>query len=155
MKKIIITAALAAFMLGGYSQDKKEAAKAEKQVTIPQLVTKTFAAQYPKVAKVKWGIEKPGEYEAEFDYNKAEMSALYNEKGTLLETETEIKNAELPQAIRTTLAKDFVGYKFDEFEKAEANGIVTYEMEAKKDKKTFELVFDRSGKLINQEEEKE
>ena len=152
---MIFTAALAVFMLNCYSQGKKEVAKAEKKVTVPELVKKTFAAQYPKVAKVKWSIEKLGEYEAEFDVNKVEMSTVYNEKGTLLETETEIKNADLPKEVKATLAKDFIGYKFDEFEKVEAKGVVTYEMEAQKDKKTYELVFDKNGKLLKQAEEKD
>ena len=153
MKKTIITAALALLLLNGFSQDKKDA-KAGKQVNVPETVKKAFAADYPKVAKVKWSLEKPGEYEAEFDFNRSEMSAVYNDKGSLLETETEIKRSELPQAVQSALIKDFAGYKLDEFEKAEAKGVITYEMEAKKGKVLYELIFDGNGKQIKKVEEK-
>ena len=154
MKKLIILLTTALFLLNGYSQEKKETSKDEKQVVVPDAVKKAFAAQYPKVAKVKWSLEKAGEYEVEFDNNKTEMSVLFDEKGILLETESEIKMADLPQAVKATLAKDFAGYKIDEAEKSEAKGVVKYEMEAKKDNKEYELVFDSTGKLLKQEEEK-
>jgi hypothetical protein len=83
------------------------------------------------------------------------MSAVLDEKGTLLETETEIKESDLPQAVKSTLAKDFAGYKTDEILKAVANGITTFEMGAQKDKKEYMLEFDMNGKLLKQTEEKE
>ncbi len=154
MKKVIISAALAVFVLNGYSQEKKEASKSHKQLNVPEVVKQAFAAQYPKAAKVKWSLEKPGEYEAEFDLNKTEMAALYDSKGGLIESETKMKESELPQAVKATLVKDFAGYKIAEVEKANAKGVVSYEMEAKKEKKEYELVFDKTGKLLKQEAEK-
>lgn len=154
MKKAIVSAALALIVLNGYSQEKKEVSKSHKPLNVPGVVKQAFAAQYPKAAKVKWSLEKPGEYEAEFDLNKAEMAALYDSKGALIESEKKIKESDLPQVIKSTLAKDFTGYKIAEIEKAEAKGVVSYEMEAKKGKKEYELVFDKTGKLLKQEAEK-
>lgn len=151
MKKILFTAVISAFLLNCNCQEKKE----DKQVIVPELVKKSFAAKYPTATKVEWDVEENGEFEAEFDLNKSEMSVLYNANGDLLETEIEINESELPQSVKAALAKDFAGYELDEFEKTDAKGLVTYEIEAKKDKKEFELVFDASGKLIKQEEEKE
>lgn len=153
MKRIMVFMLIGLFSTVVIAQKKER--DNEKRVTVPEVVKQIFTKQYPSVKKVKWGIEKPGEYEAEFDFNKAEMSTVYDEKGILLETETEIKESDLPQAIKSTLAKDFAGYKIKEYEKNEAKGIVTYEMEAKKDKKKFELVFDSNSKLLKQEEKKE
>jgi hypothetical protein len=155
MKKSILLVALAVFLLNVYSQEKKETSKTEKQINVPEVVKKAFATQFPKVAKVNWVLEKTGEYEAEFNSNKIEMSAVFDEKGILLETESEIKEAALPQTIKSVLAKDFAGYKIDEIAKTEAKDAVTYEMAAKKDKKEYGLVFDKNGKLLKQEEEKE
>lgn len=132
------------------AQEKKES----KIVNVPELVKKEFTKKYPAATKVKWSLEKAGEYEAEFNMNKKEMSVVIDEKGHLIEIETEIKEAELPQALKATLAKDFAGYKIDECEKAEAKGVVTYEMEARKDKIEYELVFDSKGKLLKKEEKK-
>lgn len=154
MKKIVGFMLISLFSVAVIAQkNDSDKEKNEKKVIVPDVVKKAFATQFPKVAKVKWGIEKPGEYEAEFDLNKTEMSVVYDEQGTLLETETEIKESDLPQALKSILAKDFNGYKIKEYEKNEAKGIVTYELEAKKDKKEFELVFDSNGKFIKQVEE--
>jgi len=149
MKKTIITLALLVFLFSAFTQEKKE--KGEKQIVVPEMVKKAFMAKYQTATKVEWGLEKEGEFEAEFKMNKVEMSVVFDEKGNVLEVETEIKEAALPQAIKTTLTKDFEGYKLDEVEKAEANGETTYEMEARKDKTKFELVFSPDGKLIKKE----
>ncbi|MCE1188257.1 MAG: hypothetical protein LWX56_03870 [Ignavibacteria bacterium] len=155
MKTKLLIALLITFGSYAIAQEKKESPKPEKQVNVPELVKKEFAAKYPKATKVKWGIEKPGEYEAEFDLNKSEMSVVIDEKGNVLEVETEMKEAELPQAVKATIAKDFAGYKIGEVEKSDAKGVVSYEMEAKKDKAEFELVFNGNGKLLKKEEKKE
>lgn len=83
MRKTIIAVALSSLVICGYSQGKKETAKASK-VNVPEVVTKAFTNQFPKATKVKWSIEKPGEYEAEFNTNLSEMSAVYSDKGDLL-----------------------------------------------------------------------
>jgi hypothetical protein len=83
------------------------------------------------------------------------MSANFDINGNFLETESEISETDLPQSIKVALSKDFAGYKIEEVEKSDAKGIVTYEMEAKKDSKEYELVFDCNGKLLKQKEEKE
>jgi len=155
MKKLVLLALLALLITGLHAQEKKETNNPEKKVAVPELVKKSFAKEFPAAVKAEWGIEKPGEYEVEFTSNKAEMSALFDETGALLEIETEIEKSELPPAITEALSKDFTGYKFDEFEKNDSKGTITYEMEAKKDKEKFELVFDTNGTLLKKVNEKE
>ncbi len=139
----------ACFVLGSFAQ-------AQKKDEIPAPAKSAFTAKFPKAQKVKWSIEKPGEFEAEFKLEGTEMSVLYDANGVLIVTEVEIKESELPQAIKATIAKDFAGYKLDEVEKAtDAKGVVTYEMEAKKGKAEYELAFDSTGKVLKKEEKKE
>jgi hypothetical protein len=152
MKTAILSILLALFLVNACAQENKQ--KGEKKVKVPELVKKAFATKYPKATKIEWGLEKEGEYEVEFKMGKSEMSVVLDEKGDVLEVESEIKESELPQAIKTTLAKDFIGFKLDEIEKAEAKGVTSYEMEAKKDKAELELVFDAAGKLLKKEEKK-
>ena len=122
----------------------------------PTAAKTAFAAKYPTAQKVKWSVEKPGEFEVEFTLNKVATSALYDATGKLLETEGEIKDSELPQAVKATIAKDFAGYKLDETEKAiDTKGIITYAMEASKGKVKLELSFDTNGKLLSKESLKE
>lgn len=146
MKRLLILSVLFIFIGYCHAQDKK--------VDVPAAAKTAFAAKFPQATKVKWSLEKAGEYEAEFMLGKVETSAVFDRKGTLLETETEIKESELPEAVKTTLAKDFAGYKLDEIEKTDAKGVISYEMEAKKDGKKYEIVFDANGKLLKKEEAK-
>jgi hypothetical protein len=119
---------------------------------IPAAAKSTFAAKFPTAQKVKWSIEKPGEFEVEYTFNKMESSALFDAAGALLETETEISESELPAAAKTTLAKEFAGFKLDEIERStDAKGVISYEMEAAKGKEKLELCFDANGKFISKE----
>jgi hypothetical protein len=140
-------------MLSANSQEKKETRKAEKQVVVPAAVKKAFTLKFPAAAKVEWGIEKQGQYEAEFDQNKTGMSALFDTKGTLLETESTITETNLSQTIKSILAKDYSTYKVKKIEKNEAKGVVKYEVVVVKGKKSSELVFDASGKQLKKEAE--
>jgi len=81
---------------------------------------------------------------------------VFDSKGNLVETETEIKESELPQAVKATIDKDFIDYKLDEIEKAtDAKGVTTFEMEAAKGKDKLEISFDAKGKLLSKEPLKE
>lgn len=148
MKKLLTLLICMVFVAFGFAQKPKEEA--------PAAAKAAFAAKYPTAEKVKWSVEKPGEFEAEFTLNKVESSALFDAAGKFLESETEIKEAELPQTVKATIAKDFAGYKLDEIEEAtDAKGITTYEMEAAKGKDKLEISFDANGKLLSKEPLKE
>ncbi|HEY3369312.1 MAG TPA: PepSY-like domain-containing protein [Prolixibacteraceae bacterium] len=142
MKKLMVLFICIVFVLGVSATNQKE----EK---IPAAAKTGFAAKFPMAQKVKWSVEKPGEYEAEYKQNGVESSILMDAKGNVLETESEIKEGELPQAVKAVIAKDFAGYKLDEIEKAvDAKGATTFEMEAVKGKDQLEISFDSNGKLL-------
>lgn len=148
MKKLMTMLVCISFVICVNAQKPKEEA--------PAAAKAAFAAKYPTVQKVKWSVEKPGEFEAEFKLNKVETSVLFDATGKFLESEVEIKEAELPQAVKTTISKDFAGYKLDEIEKAtDAKGATTYEMEAAKEKDKLEISFDANGKLLSKKPLKE
>lgn len=154
MKKTILLMALLAFLFNTQAQTVKEKPKSKAKLIVPEVVKSAFKSAYPAVTKVKWDMEKTGEYEAEFKINKVEVSVVYDEKGNLLETETEIKFSDLPQAVKDAIAKDFAGYKIEEIEKVEKKGVISYEMEVEKGKMEYELTYDLNGKLLNKEEKK-
>ena len=77
---------------------------------------------------------------------------MFDVTGKFLEAETEIRESELPQAVKATQAKDFAGFKVDEIEKStDPGGVSSYEMEAAKGKEKLELSFDANGKLLSKE----
>lgn len=146
MKKLLLISICLGFILSSIAQKKNE---------IPASAKTAFSGKFPDAKKVKWSIEKPGEFEAEFTLNGVESAALYDVNGQLIETETEIKETELPQAVKSAIFKDFAGYKINEIERAvDSKDVVTYEMEAKKSKTVYELVFLPDGKLLKKEERK-
>ena len=151
MKKKILVMAFAFALVNVSAENKKESTKSRKVLEVPESVKSAFTAKFPSATKVKWSLEKEGEYETEFVQNKVEISTLYEANGTLLCTETEILKSDLPAEVQATLARDFADYKFDEIEKADQKGVITYELEAEKGKEKSELVFDINGKLLKQE----
>src|SRR4051794_5304095 len=80
---------------------------------VPAAVKAKQKSLYPTSKISKWEKED-GKYEAEFDLNKVETSTLFDEKGNLLETETEIKISELPAAVSTYVARNYQGQKVKE-----------------------------------------
>jgi len=145
MKKLLVLIVCLILVFGVSGMNQKD----EK---IPAVAKSGLAAKFPTAKKVKWSVEKAGEFEAEFTLNKVETSVLFDAKGNLLETEVEIEETELPQAVKATLTKDFASYKLDEIEKAtDAKGVITFEMEAAKGKEKLEISFDTYGKLLSNE----
>lgn len=146
MKKLfLLTICLAFFTVFCVQAQKKS-----KRVEVPAAVKSAFEAKYPKAEKVSWGMEKQGEYEAEFVLNGIESSANFDSKGQFMEFETEIKESDLPQVVKSVLAKDFAGYKIGDVSKStNAKGVTEYEMEAAKSKDKFELSFDANGKILS------
>ena len=149
MKKLLVLSVCLTLFIDVSAMNKKD----EK---ISATAKAGFATKFPAAQKTKWSVEKPGEFEVEFTLNGVATSALVDQKGNLLETETEIKESGLPQAVKATIAKDFIGYKLDEIEKAtDTKNVTTYEMEAAKGKEKLEILFDSNGKLLGKESIKE
>ena len=112
------------------------------QKTPPTAVVTAFNQKFPDMKDVDWGLEKNGQWEAEFDQNGVDMSADFSAEGTWLETETEIKVADLPAAVKTALN----GKKVKEAARIQrADGSTVYEAEVRHK----DLLFDASGKMVN------
>jgi len=157
MKKLLILLSLTAFLCSCHhghkyhgEKDKKEE-KCKQEIVIPTEVNDAFAKQFAKGKEVEWSLEIADVYEAEFTLDKTEMSALFDTKGTLLETETSVMESDLPKIVKDSLAKSFAGYTLSEIEKVEAKGVVSYELEVKK---AAVLSFDTKGKLVKNEVKK-
>lgn len=109
--------------------------------TPPTAVLNAFHIKFPNVAHVSWDLEKNGNWEAEFEIAEIETSANFSADGKWIETESEIKPADLPAPVRSALT----GKKIKEAARIlRADGTTVYEAEVgKKD-----LVFDEKGKQL-------
>lgn len=110
----------------------------------PAAVKAAMAKLYPTVKKVKYAKEN-SDFEAEFAYKGNEMSAVFDAKGMLKETETEIAVSALPASVRDYVAKQMPGKKIKEAaEIVDAKGVKTYEAEVG----GKDLMFDMAGKPL-------
>jgi hypothetical protein len=122
-----------------------QAEKKEKGITPPAAVKAAFEKAYPGATKVKWGKENGEEYEAGFVNGKKELSAVYDSKGTLKETEEEVEVSALPASVTSYVAQHYKGAAIKEAARITTTaGVVTYEAEVNK----TDLLFDASGKFI-------
>lgn len=112
---------------------------------VPAAVKGTFTKAYPK-AIVKWEIEDKN-YEAAFKQDGKAITVVIDEKGILLETETDVTISELPKAIIDYLATHYRGKKIAETAMIKkANGEINYEAEVNK----VDVIFDSKGSFIKE-----
>jgi Putative beta-lactamase-inhibitor-like, PepSY-like len=142
MKKImIILSACLLISILGYSQ-KTNVDK------VPAPVKEAFAKKYPAATNVKYEMEKK-DFEVTFSDKGVEMSANFDATGKWLETETEMKAADLPKEVSVSVGKNFAGFKISEVAKTETpdKGLI-YEMDLKKDKEAYEVQFSQKGEIL-------
>lgn len=132
---------------------KTEKEDDEKQVDVPAIVKDAFAKDFPSVKNVTWGAED-NDFEAEFKLNGVDCSANYNKAGHRLETETTIKDDQLPKEALDYINKNFSNYKLLEAAKiTDDKNVVTYEAGLELNGKSIEVIFDANGKFLEKEEE--
>lgn len=122
------------------------AATAQKinSTQVPPAVKNAFAKAYTAIKTVKWEKEK-GDFEASFKQGGNEMSAVFKADGTQLESELEIKAADLPASVLAYVKQNYKSAAIKEAAKiTKATGEVNYEAEVK----GKDLLFDSNGKFI-------
>jgi uncharacterized membrane protein YkoI len=127
----------------------------QKTKDLPEKVKSAFAEKFPNASKVKWEKENDKEWEAEFKMNGKEYTANFDLEGNWMETEYEISIDDLPEAVKSCLAKEFADYKIKEAEVAETSDGKVYEFELKKGSDVAEAVISINGKVLSKEPEKE
>ncbi|MDO7845067.1 PepSY-like domain-containing protein [Hymenobacter sp. M29] len=129
-----------------------EKAQAQKvpAAQVPAAAKAAFKAKFPAVKTVAW--EKEGaDYEAGFKQNGQTMSAVITPAGVWQETETDMKAAQLPAAVRATLARDYKTYQVKEAATiVKADGRTVYEAEVSKAGKSQDVLFTADGKVVAQ-----
>jgi len=115
---------------------------------VPAPVKQAFAKKFPAATDVKYEMEKK-DYEINFKYKGVEMSANFDASGKWLETETEIKESDLPKKVSVSVTKNFAGFKISEVAKVEKpdKGLI-YEMDLKIDKGWYEVQFSPNGDVL-------
>ncbi|MBC3787774.1 PepSY-like domain-containing protein [Spirosoma utsteinense] len=137
MKKYLLTGLLGVFILAGISY--------AQTTGVPTPAKTTFAKLYPHAKSLKWDKEDGG-YEASFTEKGKAMSLLFDTKGQLKETETDIAVTELPATVRDYVAKQMPGKQIKEASIiVDAAGVKKYEAEVG----GKDLLFSVDGKLLH------
>lgn len=126
----------------------------DKKITkeqIPAAVLKAFESQYPHATITGQAIEKENGkefYEIESTEGSTKRDLLYTAGGKVVEIEEAIDAAALPEAVRSTIAREYKGGKIVKAEKVTHNAKTTYEVQLQIGKKTKAVDLDALGKVI-------
>lgn len=119
-----------------------------KESQVPAAAKTAFQKQYPGT-KATWEKEN-GKYEVNFDQNGVTMSAIIDENGTIVETESDIATNELPQEVQTYVKEHYAGATIKEASKIVTSaGELTYEALVN----GKDVIFDSNGKFIKEVKE--
>ena len=145
MKKIITLLSACLFIsLMGFSQKEKVFPE-----DVPAAVNQAFANKFPDATDIHYQMENK-DYEINFKFNGVETSANFDPTGKWLETETGLKQSELPKEVIASISKNFAGFKLSEIGKVEtpSHG-VSYEMDLKKGNEGYEVQFNAKGDILS------
>ncbi|RFS26613.1 hypothetical protein DVR12_02160 [Chitinophaga silvatica] len=119
----------------------------QKNAAVPTVARQAFEKSFPGATKVKWEKEK-SDYEVNFMMSGKQMSVLYDNAGTLKETEEKIAISELPASAVAYVKQHHKNAAIKEAAKiSKSDGTLNYEAEVNK----TDLIFDQAGKFIRQE----
>jgi hypothetical protein len=145
MKNFLPVLALA-FTATLFAQTETKAKKNE----VPLKVKEAFQKEYPS-KKAKWSKENDG-YEAEFNMNGSDASAVYDKNGHRTAFEIDIKTSELPKAVLDYMKKNYPSDKITEAAKTtDDKNAITYEAEIRIKGKSHDILFDANGNYIKKE----
>lgn len=117
------------------------------QEAAPTPVIKSFQSKFTKAEDVKWILEKPDEWEAEFKLGGKELSACFDSSGKWIETETKINKKELPAEVLKSLFLRFEGFEIEEVELIQTPDFQGYEMVLERQETEVEVLINNSGEI--------
>ncbi len=139
MKKLV-------FLLAAVAGVSFANAQKVSEKEVPAVVKSALQKSHPNAKELKWEKEK-GNNEAGFEVGETDYSVLIDASGSILETEVEVSEAELPATAKAYIIKNYAGTKIKEVAKiTDAKGVVTYEAEVK----GKDLIFDTTGKFLKE-----
>ena len=119
-----------------------------KESQVPAAAKTAFQKQYPGT-NATWEKEN-GQYEVNFKQNGVTMSAIIDQNGTIVETESDIAVSELPQAVKDYVKEHYAGATIKEASKIIKN---TRELNYEALVNGKDVIFDASGNFIEEVKE--
>tara|TARA_R100000935_G_C2794954_1_gene147737 strand:- start:548 stop:985 length:438 start_codon:yes stop_codon:yes gene_type:complete len=119
---------------------------------IPTDLSNNFQKAYPNASDVEW--EKEGmNFKVEFDNEKMENEIWYSTEGTMVKSEMEIDENDLPSAISEMIKSKYPEYNVDEVDLINEDGKKMYEIELEKwFSDDVKLLLTENGELVKKTE---
>lgn len=117
------------------------------QQNVPAVVVNAFQQKFPQQSFVEWEL-KHSLYEAEFEIKNLDHSVYIDTTGKIVRYKQEINVTDLPATVKTSIEKNFKGYKIDDVKKIEENSATTYKVELEKGQDQRKVTFAIDGKVI-------
>lgn len=117
---------------------------------VPSGVEETFRAMYPRATSVRWS-DRSGYIVADFREDGTAAQAWFLPAGEWHMTDTDIRYAELPQAVRTAFETgDYASWRVDDVDLLSRRGLETvYSIEVERGESEYELLYAEDGILLS------
>jgi len=144
MKNLILALMLFVGIQAIYAQDIKES-------QVPAVILNAYKQQFKSAKFSDWEIKSNGMYEVDFKTSLTgkDHTALYTPEGKLASYKQEITAKQIPPAVRSTIDKEFKGFKIDDVDRYDQQGKVTYKVSLKNAPQEYDVVFSASGSVIS------
>jgi uncharacterized membrane protein YkoI len=100
-----------------------------KEIITPEAVILSFQNRYQNAADIAWEMESENKWEAEFTLDSLEYTAVFDSKGTWLETEKQISYDEVTPAAKAVILREIPNFEVDKVEIREKTGDWVYELQ--------------------------
>ncbi|MCB7480152.1 PepSY-like domain-containing protein [Christiangramia sediminis] len=128
-------------------QEKKKDKEADK--TAPEAVQMAFQKKYPGENDPDWKQDEHGYWESHFKQDGEKYRADFNADGSWVETENDIKEEELPEAIKNVIKEKYSDHEITEIEFVDnAEKGKFYDVEFKQKGKNKDVMFREDGSII-------
>jgi hypothetical protein len=147
-KTILAFLFVAGITLGVKAQDGKTKIDTKD---VPQEVMTAFTSTFANATDVEW-MKKDTDYKVSFEIADVDQHAMFNSAGKLISQGKEIKEAELPEAVKNALKTDHTNYKIDDAWTIEKDGTTSYKisLDGDPDKK---VMYSADGKALERKKD--
>ena len=111
---------------------------------VPVAVKDAFTNEYTNAVDVEWE-KKKGNYEADFEIENIDHSAVFNKEGQLLKAKIDIEESALPAAITQKISEEYPDHIIDDSDKIETEGKTLYQVELESTFRDRKVVYTTDG----------
>jgi hypothetical protein len=124
------------------------AALAQIEIEVPSNVKIQFMEDYVSATSATWQRDADNNYNVSFFHQSQNKTATYSVKGVKLIIKTRLTSLyQVPENIAHSTKIRLKNFTIEEISKVESAQQISYEITARKERNTYNLVFDPSGKF--------